>query len=370
MRPRQDVILVRTNIHAASRSSAPLLKGESDLVRRIPAPASRRRRALGRVVALCVAASALLTACGRSAADDGDAGRMPGAPTGVTATAGSATSVHVMWNAAAAASDIAGYEVYQGTAKAKKVKDVPASERMVDITRLSPSTTYVFTVRARDTEGRLGPPSRSVRVTTPAAVADRSAPSRPLGVRGRVMGSRIVQLSWSPSEDDRKVVSYEIHQSGTKTHSVGGNQTAAVITGLRPSTRYSFTVRARDAADNFSPASAPVRLTTAPGSDDGRATAPSAFRATAHRKDGSYYLDLSWVPPRVDGVVTQYQIQLDGQPATSLVWGGTAPREKASYSFYIGREAGVTHRVRIRAMLPDGTWGAFSPERTVTTGRP
>ncbi|GAA0909438.1 fibronectin type III domain-containing protein [Streptomyces thermoalcalitolerans] len=335
-------------------------------MRRVPAPASRRHRALGRVVALCVA-SALLTACGQSAADGGESGHVPGAPTGVTATAGSATSVHVMWNAAPAASGIAGYEVYRGTTK---VKDVPAFERMVDITRLSPSTTYVFTVRARDAEGRLSPHSRSVRATTPAAVADRSAPSRPLDVRGRVVGSRAVQLSWSPSTDDRKVVSYEIHQAGTKIHSVGGNQTATVITGLRPGTRYSFTVRARDAADHFSPASASVRLTTAPGSDDGRATAPSAFRATTHQADGSHYLDLSWVPPRADGVVTQYQIQLDGQPATSLVWGGTAPREKASYSFYIGREAGVTHRVRIRAMLPDGTWGAFSPERTVTKGQP
>jgi chitodextrinase len=150
---------------------------------------------------------------------------------------------------------------------------------------------------------------------------------------------------------------------------VGGAQTATVVTGLRPSTRYSFTVRARDAADNLSPASGSVRLTTAPGSDDGRGTAPTGFRATTHRADdGAYYIDLSWVPPRTDGVVTEYQIHLDGRPATSLVWGGTAPRDRASYSFYAGRDTGVSHRVRIRARLPDGTWGGFSPERTVTTG--
>jgi hypothetical protein len=34
----------------------------------------------------------------------------------------------------------------------------------------------------------------------------------------------------------------------------------------------------------------------------------------------------------------------------------------------VGRDSGATHRVRIRAMLPDGTWGGFSAERTVTTG--
>jgi hypothetical protein len=104
------------------------------------------------------------------------------------------------------------------------------------------------------------------------------------------------------------------------------------------------------------------------GGDGGRDTAPAGFRVTTHRADGAYYIDLAWVPPRVDGVVTEYQIQLDGQPVTSLVWGGTPPRDEAAHSFYVGREAGAGHRVRLRARLPDGTWGAFSAERAVTTG--
>ncbi|MGW8833063.1 fibronectin type III domain-containing protein [Streptomyces massasporeus] len=320
------------------------------------APPSLLRR-----LALC-GALFLLASCGWAGAEDGDGVGAPGAPTGVTAAAGTATSVHVMWNATARAD---GYEVYRGTTK---VKEVPGSQHMVDVTRLRPSTRYVFSVRARDADGRLGPPSRRVPVKTPAAVADdRSAPSRPSAPRGRAVGSRAVQLSWSASTDDRGVVSYDIHQGDTKIHSVGGGQTATVLTGLRPGTDYTFTVRARDAAGNVSPAGPAVRLTT-PGTDDGRATAPTDFRATSHREDGAYQLDLSWVPPRVDGEITEYQIHLDGRPATSLVYGGTAARERATYSFYAGRRAGVTHRVRVRAMLPDGTWGGFSAERVVTTG--
>ena len=84
--------------------------------------------------------------------------------------------------------------------------------------------------------------------------------------------------------------------------------------------------------------------------------------------DGAYYLDLAWLPPRTDGVVTEYQVRLDGAPATSLVFGGTPPRGRTTYSFYLGREAGERHRVRIRARLPDGTWGGLSVQRTVTTG--
>ena len=314
-----------------------------------------------RSLALC-AVLALLGACGLG--DSDEEGPLPAAPMGVTAAAGSATSVHVMWNAVTANPRISVYEVYRGTTK---VEEVPGSEHMVDVTRLRPSTAYVFTVRARDSEGRLGPGSREVRATTPAAVAaDDTAPTRPGTARGRAVGSRAVQLSWSGSTDDRAVVSYDIYQGATKIHSVGGNQTATVVTGLRPGTRYAFTVRARDAADNLSPAGNTVRLTT-PGSDDGRATAPTGFRATSHRADGAYYIDLAWIPPHTDGVVTEYQIRLDGRAATSLVYGGKAPRDRATYSFYVGRDAGVTHRVRIRAKLPDGTWGGYSAERTVTT---
>ncbi|WP_344601168.1 fibronectin type III domain-containing protein [Streptomyces glaucus] len=323
-----------------------------------PVPALLRRCAV-----LC-GALALVAACGRGAAnsDSGGDGRPPAVPTGVTAVAASATSVHVMWNAIAGAE---GYAVYRG---ATKVRDVPGAEHMVDVTGLRPSTAYVFAVRARDAEGRLGPRSREIRATTPAAAAaDRSAPTRPPATRGRAAGGRAVQLSWSASTDDRGVVSYDVYQGGAKVHSVGGNQRAAVVTGLRPGTRYAFTVRARDAAGRLSPAGDTVRLTT-PGSDDGRATAPTGLRARSHHADGAYYIDLSWVPPRTDGVITEYQVHLDGRPATSLVYGGKAPRDRATYSFYAGADAGVTHRVRLRARLPDGTWGGFSAERTVTTG--
>jgi chitodextrinase len=314
-------------------------------------------------VVIC-ASLCLAVACGQEVTPGP---RLPAAPAGVTAEAGSATSVHVMWTRATGEPEVARYEVYRGT---EKVKEVPGDEHMADVVRLEPSTTYAFTVRARSTDGELGPPSVRVRATTPVAgAADSRPPGRPGDLEGKVVGDRAVQLSWGRSTDDRGVASYEILQGGTKVHSVGGGQSATVVTGLRPGTRYAFSVRARDTADNVSPVSETVRLTTAEGADDGRGTAPTRFRATARRADGAYHLDLSWVPPRADGAVTEYEVHLDGRLATSLVWGGTAPRDEAEYSFYVGREPGVTYTVRIRARLPDGTWGGFSAKRRVTTGK-
>lgn len=317
--------------------------------------------------ALACGALLALTSCGWGAPTSVQGERLPAAATGVTAAAGSSTSVHVMWNLTTEDPRITRYEVYRGTTK---VKEVPGSEHMVDITRLEPSTSYVFRVRARNADGVPGPLSRPARATTPAAVAaDRTAPTRPGGPHGRAVGGRAVQLSWTRSSDARGVASYDIYQGTSKIHSVGGAQTAAVVTGLRPGTAYVFTVRARDAADNVSAPSSSVRITTAPGPADDRSTAPADFRATTHRRDGAYFIDLAWTAPEVDGVITEYRIQLDGREVTSLVWGGSPPLGTCNHSFYVGREADVTHRVRIRAKLPDGTWGALSAERSVTTGR-
>ncbi|MFH8293123.1 fibronectin type III domain-containing protein [Streptomyces sp. NPDC018059] len=315
---------------------------------------------------MALAAAVALSGCAWGGQGERQDTRPPAAPRGLTVQAGSATTAHVMWNQATDDTEVTGYAVYRD---AKKVKDVPGRRHMVDITGLKPSTTYAFTVRARDAEGNLSEDSRRLTVTTPAAAAaDHKPPTRPARLRGKAEGSRSVTLSWGKSTDDRAVASYEIYQGTSKIHSVGGGQTATLVTGLRPGTGYTFTVKARDAADNFSPASPAVRLTTAAGKDSGRGTAPTAFRAATHRADGAYYIDLSWAPPRTGGAVTEYQIQLDGRTATSLVFGGTAPRDKARHSFYIGRKAGERHQVRIRPKLPDGTWGAYSPTRAVTTG--
>ncbi|HZG05554.1 MAG TPA: fibronectin type III domain-containing protein [Streptomyces sp.] len=310
------------------------------------------------LVSVCL----LLTACGTEKGDT----RPPSAPTGVTAQAGSATSVHVMWNSSTDDTEVTGYEVHRS---GRKVKDVPGERHMVDIGGLKPSTAHTFTVRARDAAGNLSPYSAKVSVTTPAAAPDDHAPpTRPEGLRGRAEGSRAATLTWRRSADDQGVASYDILQGGTRIHRVPGGETTALVTGLRPGVRYTFTVVARDAADNASPASRAVRVTTASEPGGGPGTAPAGFRATGRAADDGYHIDLSWVPPKTGGRVTQYEIHLDGKLATTLNWAADTPRGRVSYSLYAGEKPGVTHTVRLRARLPDGTWGAFSARRTVTLG--
>ncbi|WP_328897137.1 fibronectin type III domain-containing protein [Streptomyces sp. NBC_00236] len=306
---------------------------------------------------------ATLTACGSEAEADS---RKPTAPHGVTVQASSATSAHVMWEPATDDKAVTGYEVYR---QGRKVKSVPAAKVMIDVDGLAASTAYTFTVRARDAAGNLSAPSAAASVTTPAPTpADHEAPTRPVKLRGKTDGSQAATLSWGGSTDDVGVTAYDIYQEGSRIHSVPGTQTTARLTGLRPGTIYTFTVRARDAADTSSPDSDTVDLTTASALGAPAGTAPTDLRITSSAQGKEYAVDLDWKQPKTGGKIPAYQLYLDGRLTTTIVWGGEPPAGRASYRLTVTDPRGTRYSMKIRAKLPDGTWGDFSAARTVVLG--
>ncbi|WLQ37150.1 fibronectin type III domain-containing protein [Streptomyces castrisilvae] len=306
---------------------------------------------------------AALTACGSE--DPADTEK-PTAPHGVTAQASSATSAHVMWEAATDDTGVTGYEVYR---KGEKVKSVPASRVMIDIDGLAASTAYTFTVRARDAAGNLSAPSSAASVTTPAPTpADREAPTRPVKLRGKADGSRAATLSWGGSTDDVGVTAYDIYQEDSRIHSVPGTRTTARLTGLRPGTVYTFTVRARDAADTSSPDSNAIDITTASAPGAPASTAPTDLRVTAKAEGKAYAVDLDWEQPETGGAIPAYQLYLNGRLTTTIVWGGEPPTGRANYRLTVTDPRGTRYAMKIRAKLPDGKWGDFSAVRTVVLG--
>ncbi|MGI5479925.1 fibronectin type III domain-containing protein [Streptomyces lavendofoliae] len=307
-----------------------------------------------------IAAALLLGGCGGGAdADEARDTERPSTPAGVTAQAGSATSVHVMWERSTDDKAVTGYEVLH---EGRKVAAVPAGRTMVDVERLKPSTAYRFTVRARDAAGNLSAPSAAVPVTTPASAPDDTTPpTRPPGLRGTVEGSRAVTLTWRRATDAAGVTAYDVYQAGSRVHSVPGDATTARLANLRPGTVYTFTVRARDAADNSSPDSPPVDLTTTPAPGSGPSTAPTGLTATARK--GA--VALTWTPPATGAPVKEHQLFLNGAFATTIVWGAQPPPGEVTYTFTVTDAPGTRHTVKLRAKLPDGTWGDFSAQRTV-----
>ncbi|MFC9945563.1 fibronectin type III domain-containing protein [Streptomyces pratensis] len=320
------------------------------------------QRPHARTASACSAALLLaaLTACGSPAEADT---RKPTAPEGVTAQAGSATSVHVMWERASDNEGVTGYDVYRD---GKKAASVGAAKLMTDIDGLTASTVHSFTVRARDAAGNLSAPSVAAPVTTPAtAPADEEPPTGPTELRGKADGGRTVTLSWGGSTDDVGVTSYDVYQEDSRIHSVPGTQTTARLTGLRPGTVYTFTVRARDAADRSSPDSNALDLTTpsAPGAPE--STAPTGLRTKTTARGEEFLVDLSWDQPDTGGTIPAYQLFLNGKLTTTIVWGGTPPAGRATYRLTLTDPPGTRYSLKIRPKLPDGKWGDFSAQRTV-----
>ncbi|MFJ8751884.1 fibronectin type III domain-containing protein [Streptomyces sp. NPDC102441] len=320
------------------------------------------QRPHARTASACSAALLLaaLTACGGSAEADTES---PTAPEGVTVQAGSATSAHVMWERASDNEGITGYDVYR---EGKKILSVPATKLMTDIDGLTASTAYTFTVRARDAAENLSAPSASVPVTTPAAApADEEPPTGPTKLRGTADGGRTVTLSWGGSTDDVGVTSYDVYQEDQRIHSVPGTRTTARLTGLRPGTVYTFTVRARDAADRSSPDSNALDLTTRSTAGAPASTAPTGLRTETTARGEESLVDLSWDQPDTGGTIPAYQLFLNGGLTTTIVWGGTPPTGRATYRLTLTDPPGTRYSVKIRPKLPDGTWGDFSAQRTV-----
>ncbi|TDD86076.1 glycosyl hydrolase family 18 protein [Actinomadura rubrisoli] len=92
---------------------------------------------------------------------------------------------------------------------------------------------------------------------------DTQAPAAPGNLRSTGKTATTVSLAWNASTDNVGVTGYEIYNGTTKIDTVTG--TTATIAGLSAKTAYTFTIKARDAAGNTSPASGSVSVTTDEG---------------------------------------------------------------------------------------------------------
>ncbi|MEA2209267.1 MAG: hypothetical protein QOF54_1744, partial [Solirubrobacteraceae bacterium] len=97
---------------------------------------------------------------------------------------------------------------------------------------------------------------------TTAATGDQTAPSVPQGPKASAAGSTQTDLSWSPSSDNVAVAGYTIRRDGQVIAQTANTATRFVDSSLTPSTSYSYTVDAYDAAGNHSSQSEPAVATT------------------------------------------------------------------------------------------------------------
>lgn len=181
----------------------------------------------------------------------------------------SPTSARASWDPNPADQHVIEYIVAykRGQASSTNVETqvpVPASQTpSLLVTGLTPGEVYTFRVFARNSDG-MSPPSASVSATI--TNPDTEAPSSPGSFTAIANSPTQVTLSWASATDNVAVIGYRVRRGlQLLTTTEPATETTFTDSGLTPSTAYSYSVTAEDAAGNTSaPATATVTTPAVP----------------------------------------------------------------------------------------------------------
>jgi chitodextrinase len=169
-----------------------------------------------------------------------------------------------------------------------------------------------------------------VTVSKTAFAVDSTPPSVPAGVGAAAQSETSIQVTWTASTDNVGVTGYKIFRNGGQ---VGASATTSFTdTGLSPSTTYSYTVSAYDAAGNNSAQSSPPATATTP--DNTAPGVPTDVTATAQTPKS---IQVTWTASTDNVGVTGYRIfrnsaQVGTSAATSFTDSGLTPNTTYSYT--------------------------------------
>jgi chitodextrinase len=168
----------------------------------------------------------------------------PTAPTNLTVSTRTATSISLTWTASADDTGVAGYGLYRGGTRIGS-----ASGTTGIFSGLTCATSYTLAVDAFDVVGNDSQQAVVMVSTTPCP--DTQPPSTPTGLTTSNVSQTGLTLGWRASTDNVGVTGYDIYRNSSKiatATTLSSNQS-----GLACGTSYTLGVAARDAAGNVSP---------------------------------------------------------------------------------------------------------------------
>ncbi|MDB6026400.1 MAG: hypothetical protein JWM68_2623 [Verrucomicrobiales bacterium] len=210
----------------------------------------------------------------------------PSAPSGLSATAISASQINLAWTDNSNNED--NFIVSRSTTSGGPYTDVAtlaANVTSFSNTGLAGNTTYYYVVRASNTAGSSAN-SNQASATTPL-----TPPTAPSGLSASAVSSSQINLSWTDNSSNESgfVIGRATTSGGpySDVATLGVNVTSFNNTGLSASTTYYYVVRAYNAAGS-SANSAQASATTF-------AVAPAAPSGLAATAVSSSQINLSWV---------------------------------------------------------------------------
>jgi fibronectin type 3 domain-containing protein len=201
----------------------------------------------------------------------------PTAPTGLGATAATASQINLSWTASTDNVGVTGYQVErcQNAGCSNFAQIATPSGTTLQDTGLLASTPYSYRVRAVDAAANPSGYSNIASATTlTPPPPDTTPPIAPSNLTATAVGAGQINLGWTASTDNVAVTGYRVERcagAGCSNFAqiaapTGTGTTYNDTTNLQPSTSYSYRVLAVDAVPNLSGYSNVASATTAAAS--------------------------------------------------------------------------------------------------------
>jgi chitodextrinase len=279
----------------------------------------------------------------------------PSAPTGLGASAASATQINLSWTASTDNVGVVAYHIErcQGASCSNFAEIATTSGTSYSNTGLTDATSYSYRVRARDAF----PNYSSFSGVATAATPDGTAPSAPTGLSASVAAATQINLAWNASNDNVAVTGYAVERcqgasctnfAQIATPSTNSYSDTTVSSGLT----YRYQVRARDAVPNWSGYSSIASATT---TDNVAPSVPSGVVATPV---SATQVNLSWAASSDNVAVVAYSVErCTGASCSSFSEIGTPSGTSFNDT---GRAPGPTYRYRVRARDAGPLYSGYS----------
>ncbi|WP_240416785.1 fibronectin type III domain-containing protein [Paenibacillus periandrae] len=167
----------------------------------------------------------------------------PTAPLNLTLLTTPSTNT-LTWTASTDNVGVSEYVIYNGATVVATIKN---GETMYSLSSLPEGTSYSYRVVAKDATGNVSPYSNNV-----TGVVDHQAPTVPRQLKITERVGDTLTLSWLESTDNVGVAGYSVYKGTELIGTTSASTTTYTVTGIPNKALYIFSVKAFDAAGNFS----------------------------------------------------------------------------------------------------------------------
>jgi RHS repeat-associated protein len=200
-------------------------------------------------------------------------------------------------------------------------------------------------------------PNGSLTGQGSAPAPDTQAPTVPTSLSATAIGSRQVNLSWSPSTDNVGVTKYSVFRGGTLLTGLPGGTTTFTDWSVAPSIAYAYTVAASDAGGNSSAQSTAANVTTPA---EGTSYASDAFNRTVTGGWGTADVGGAW-----SGTDSTFSVSPGGGKVTL----SSATNKNANLTAVAARDQEVLVKLNVNKLATGGTttaWVALRRQSSTT----